>query len=468
MTISTQHAPETARKPTGYGLRSAFRASGCEAPLRLLGCLTLDLLAGSGALIDLATPPARRPARRNRRETARIRRWVRAAGQLKGAFAKAGQFAALRYDVLAPDARTALDALLDPVPPLPFRVIRSCVENELAAPLESRFSRFDPEPIGAASIAQVHRAALPDGTPVAVKVMYPWLESALPRDLTLLRHGLKRLARGADDFERLFEEFADGLRRETDFEREALTARQIAANLASHEAVVVPTVFESHSTRRLLTMSLHDGLRIDDRAGLLERGIVPGRIVEILARAYGQQVFEDGLFHADPHPGNLFVLDEPGHEPRVLFVDFGLCKQLDPALRQAMREAIYALLRKDPTAFVDRMDEMGILAPGARTEVEPRVVSMFERIAQRGSALSLSGDAVLSIKDEAKQLLAETPGLQLPNDLLLYAKTLSYLFTLCGRLEPELDVMRISVPYLLKFLAARDVTSPTTATPAGE
>ncbi len=325
------------------------------------------------------------------------------------------------------------------------------------------------EEIGQGGMARVFSAYhQSDGTPVAVKVQYPWLESALPRDLGLLRRGLKRLTRGADDFERLFEEFADGLRRETDFEQEALAAQQIATNLSSQKAVVVPRVFESHSTRHVLTMSLHGGLRIDDRTGLVERGIVPARIVEILAHAYGQQVFEDGLFHADPHPGNLFVLDEPGHEPCVLFVDFGLCKQLEPALRQALREAIYALLRKDPAAFIDRMEEMGMLAPGSRAEVEVRVVAMFERIADRGSALSLSGGEVLCLKYESKQLLSLTPGIQLPNYLLLYAKTLSYLFTLCERLEPEVDVMRISVPYLLKFLAARDVTSPTAATPAGE
>jgi ubiquinone biosynthesis protein len=439
----------------GAGLRSALRARGIEAPARLLGCLAIDALASTQAVGDLVATSARRRERRAARATARVRRWVRAAGALKGAFAKAGQFASLRYDVLSDEARAALDSLQDRVPPLPFPIIERAVERELGAPLATRFARFEREAIASASIAQVHAAELPDGTAVAVKVLYPWIEAALPRDLALLRRGLRRLARGAEDFERLFGEFAEGLEAELDLELEARSAAAIAANLADHPAVVVPTVYASHSTRRVLTMSRHEGLRIDDRARLVARGIDPRRIVEILARAYGKQVFEDGLFHADPHPGNLFVLESEEREPRVLFVDFGLCKQLDPGLRQAMREAILALLQKDPAGFVDRMETMGMLAPGARPEVERRVQAMFERITGEGGALALTGGQVLGIKDEAKRLLAETPGLQLPNDLLLYAKTLSYLFALCERLEPDADVMQISVPYLLKFLAGR-------------
>jgi predicted unusual protein kinase regulating ubiquinone biosynthesis (AarF/ABC1/UbiB family) len=123
-----------------------------------------------------------------------------------------------------------------------------------------------------------------------------------------------------------------------------------------------------------------------------------------------------------------------------------------------MRDAILALLQKDPQTFVDRMESLRMIAPGARREVERRVGAMFERVAGRGGALALSGGQVLDIKDEAKRLLVETPGLQLPNDLLLYAKTLSYLFALCERLAPDADVMKLSVPYLLRFLAGREAT----------
>ena len=450
-------------------LRATLRARGIEAPLRLAGALTLDALAATGALADHFGGTERRERRRAARRSARLQRWVRVAGALKGAFAKAGQFASLRYDVLDPEARAALDSLQDRVPPLPFETIRRCLERELGGALDAHFSELEEQPIGAASIAQVHAGRLLDGTPVAVKVLYPWIEAAMPHDLRLLRRALRRLVRGADDFDRLFGEFADGLARELDFELEARSARAIAANLSNQPGVIVPTIFDAQSTRRVLTMSRHDGHRIDDTDAFDARGIERRRIVEILAHAYGQQVFADGLFHADPHPGNLFLVAPSASDtldaepPRVLFVDFGLCKQLEPALRQALREAILALLQKDPSAFVDRMDQMGMIAAGARPLVEQRVVGMFERITGAGGALVLSGGQVLGIKDEAKQLLANTPGLQLPNDLLLYARTLSYLFALCERIEPNVDVMKISVPFLLKFLAQREAPAPDTA-----
>ena len=438
-----------AAAPRRLGLRARFRTSGLEACGRLSACaLRIAWLR--------ATSPGE--GRRGERETAAVRSLVSAAGELKGAFAKAGQFAALRHDVFSAEARAALESLQDRVPALPASVAIATIESEFGVAIDTLFERFDPEPLGAASIAQVHRATLHDGSEVAVKVQYPWIDAAMPGDLRLLRFVLRRVARGADDFERLFAEFADGLRGELDFRAEAAVAREIAANLQDMPSVVVPTIVESLTSKRVLTMSFHAGLRIDNREALVERGIAPERIVEIIAHAYARQIFTDGVFHADPHPGNLFVLEnatEPA-KPQVLFVDFGLSRRLSPELRTALREAIYAMLQRDRTTFVDRMDAMGMIGEGAREDVERGVGAMLDRIAGEGGALGLSSGQVLSIKDEAKRLLADTRGLQLPNDLLLYAKTMSYLFSLAGRLAPDIDVMKISVPYLLKFLASKD------------
>jgi ubiquinone biosynthesis protein len=386
-------------------------------------------------------------------------------GELKGAFAKAGQFAAVRHDLLSAASHRALESLRDRVPPLPFSQIRSAVERELGAPLEELYSRFDPAPLGAASIAQVHRAALPDGTPVAVKVQYPWLAAALPRDLAILRTALQiwQRLRGPSavkiDSAAVFREFASGMAEEIDFRREARVAAEIAANLAGDEAIVVPRVFPDHSAQRVLTMSFHPTLRLDAQE-LSNAGVDRGAVLETLARAYAKQVFVDGLFHADPHPGNLFVIDEARAltKPRVLFVDFGLSKRLDPVLRQGMRQAVYALLQRDAGGFVDRMQELGMFTAGARPGVEQAVKSMMARIAKQGGSKGLLGVAsgqVLGLKDEAKALLRATPGLQLPNDLLLYAKTLSYLFALGDELAPEVDLLKLSTPYLLRFLAER-------------
>jgi predicted unusual protein kinase regulating ubiquinone biosynthesis (AarF/ABC1/UbiB family) len=296
---------------------------------------------------------------------------------------------------------------------------------------------------------------------VAVKVQYPWLRASLPRDLRLARAllRLRALGRGrADARERLFAEFARGLAEELDFEREARVAAEIARNLADDPAIAVPAVVASHSTGRVLTMEWHPALPIHDRAGLRRLGVDAAEVLEILARAYARQIFVDGLFHADPHPGNLFVLEERGPRgPRVLFVDFGLSRRLEPALRRELRAAILAVLRGDLDGFVGGMRRMDMIAPGAEPGVRAAVERMFARLRGEGAApLALGADRVLALKDEAKALLAETEGLQLPNDLLLYAKTLSYLFGLGAELAPHVDLMRLTVPWLLRFLAARE------------
>jgi predicted unusual protein kinase regulating ubiquinone biosynthesis (AarF/ABC1/UbiB family) len=251
-------------------------------------------------------------------------------------------------------------------------------------------------------------------------------------------------------------EFASGLAEELDFVREAALAREIAANLSDEPHVVVPRVVESHSTARVLTM---ERLPTVPLGALEARGIPRRPVLETIVRAYARQIFEDGLFHADPHPGNLFVIDEPEAKlsPRVLFVDFGLCKRLDPALTRELRLGILALLRRDLDAFVAGMARIGAVAPGAEPRVREAVASVFARLSgETASPLALSGSRVLALKDEAKRLLYETPGLALPSDLLLYAKTLSYLFALARELAPEVDPMPLTVPWLLRFLAVRD------------
>ncbi|MEZ4218797.1 MAG: AarF/UbiB family protein [Myxococcota bacterium] len=448
--VTTTTAIERSRTPRGA--RERLRASGVEAAARLAWC------AVAIGVRRLAARGGGRAAR-ERALVASARRLARTAGALKGAFAKAGQFASLRHDVLPAAALAELDVLQERVPPLPFRVVERFVEEQLGAPIARSFATFDPAPIGAASIAQVHRARLHDGTDVAVKVQYPWIEAALPSDLRLLRFALRRVARNRRDaVEPLLEEFAAGLREELDFEREARVAAEIAANLAELDRIVVPRAVPSHSTRRVLTMTHHPRIDLRDGGALRARGIAPERVVETLVRAYARMVFRDGLFHADPHPGNLFVVDEPGaaEAPRVLFLDFGLSRRLAPELRRALRGALHAVIARDVEGVVSRMDEMGMIADGARPGVERAVSAMFERLREQGGALALSGGQVLGLKDEAKRLLGETPGLRLPNDLLLYAKTLSYLFALGGRIAPDVDAMRISLPYLLRFLAEAD------------
>jgi ubiquinone biosynthesis protein len=403
----------------------------------------------------------RREARAKFRARA-VARVVATLGALKGVFVKAGQFAAHRHDVITEAAGAGLASLRDRVPPLPISQLLSTIESELGAPLADLFEAFEAEPIGAASIAQVHRARLPGGGEVAVKVQYPWLEASLAADLSFVRAGLAlwSFADGPKGSRRarLFEEFEAGLREELDFEREARVAGEIAANLAGDRQIVVPRVVATHSSRRVLTVEYHPAVAITDREGLARLGADPRAVLEIVVRAYSKQLFGDGLFHADPHPGNLFVIDEPtaSRRPRLQFVDFGLSRRLDPVLRREIRLGIFALMQRDLDAFLAGMDRMGMIEPGHRDGVREVVAAMFDRIRLRGGALGIAGSAVLPLKDEAKALLQATPGLQLPNDLLLTARTLSYVFAIGRDLDPEVDLMKLALPSLLRFLAQKD------------
>jgi ubiquinone biosynthesis protein len=306
---------------------------------------------------------------------------------------------------------------------------------------------------------------------VAVKVQYPWLRRALRSDLVLLRaamSGWMRL-RGTNRTTalRLFDEFAAGLHDELDFQHEARIAAQIAKNLADEPRVIVPRVHAELSTGRLLVLERSFGVPLDDGASLQRAGIPPRAVLEVLVRAYARQIFVDGLFHADPHPGNLFALpdpDDPSH-PRVVFLDFGLSRRLEPGLKRAIREAVFAVLKRDVDGFLEQMQALDMIEPGAEPGVRAAVEAMFERMRSGGSVLQQSGSQMLGLKDQAKTLLRDTPGLQLPTDLLLYAKTLSYLFALGESLDPDVDMMKLTVPHLLRFLAGSDPETPAARVP---
>jgi len=401
------------------------------------------------ALRDLGPFGGRRS--RAERDTAAGQRLADALGSLRGLYTKLGQHLATRVDALSDEFRAPLDALHQSAPPVPFPVIRGELERGLGS--ARLFAWIDPEPLGTASIAQVHRARLRSGADVAVKVRHPELSPAgLERDLARLRRALPLLRPWLSprDGRALLQELGRALVRELDFELEGRTAEQIATAFASDSRVLVPRVHWEVTSTSVLTLDYVPRVRLDDPAALAARGVSPEACLAIVVDAYGRQVFGDGLFHADPHVGNLYLLDDPDRPPRVLFLDFGLAERLAPEVREELRLGLQALLRRDVDSLLAGLSRLQAVIPGREREARAALDSALA--AGASNALGAGVAAIQSLKQLGKQLVRESRAFRIPRDLLLWARTLAYVYNLGERIAPGADPMRLFLPHLLRFI----------------
>eukprot|EP00741_Cyanophora_paradoxa_P004557 tig00000808_g4425.t1 len=274
----------------------------------------------------------------------------------RGMFIKAAQVFGARTDMLPPAYTTKLRTLYDQVPPQEPATIRRVIERELGKPLEELFESFDPEPLGSASIAQVHSAVTRDGERVAVKVQHEGAEEIMALDLGNLEL-LGRLIQREDlgfDLVSAVRELKEQLPLEFDFQREAEMMSRMRESLANHlPGIVLPRPVAA--AKRCLVMSFLDGTRILDAAPHMAPGAV-GKHMEALCALLGHQLFIDGVFHADPHPGNLLIL----HDGRLGLLDFGQCKELALPLRQAFARHVLALANNDAGEIVTTFHALGI------------------------------------------------------------------------------------------------------------
>ncbi len=358
--------------------------------------------------------------------------------ELGPVFQKFGQVLALRRDLL-PDAYvTELEALHDRVPPLPFETVRAVVETELGRPLDALFATFAAAPLAAATIAQVHAARLHDGREVVVKVRRPDLEAVIERDTAVLAF----VAWLADavapplrplDLPALVLEFRETLRRESDFRLEAEAIRRFRHSLRGFPGVWVPDAVGELSTAAVLTMEHSPGERIDRYARKH-----PERAHELasaVAALVLRQIFEDGLFHADPHPGNLFVLPDG----RLCLHDFGMIGELSEPMRLSLGELLAAEVRGDALAATDAYLRLGL--PGA--DVEPEVLKReFERVLAEMRSRPLGE---ISLGDEIQKLMrvGGRNRVRNPRELLLLARAFLIAEALLRQLDPDVNVIEV-------------------------
>jgi len=385
---------------------------------------------------------------------------------LGGLMIKVGQFMSSRLDVLPPEITQELEGLQDEVPAASFEQVRELAEAELGMSLELAYSSFDPTPIAAASLGQVYRARLSptDAAQLGfheamVKVQRPGIEDIITVDLAALRKIAGWLNRVAFISRRvslpaLLEEFAAISLQEIDYLHEGSSAEQFAENFADDPAVHAPVVIWERTTRRVLTLSDVTAIKINDREALQAAGIDPAAVAEALANSMFEQLFEHGFFHADPHPGNIFVTPSAATGTDVpdwalTFVDFGMMGEVPNTLRNGLQKLIIAVVARDAKGLVASIQAMGVLLPSAESAPLERAMSeLFDRFGGMGFAelQKLEPDVFVDFADEFGDVMRTMP-FQLPENFLLIIRAVSVTSGVCSGLNPEFNVWTAIEPY---------------------
>jgi predicted unusual protein kinase regulating ubiquinone biosynthesis (AarF/ABC1/UbiB family) len=358
-------------------------------------------------------------------------------------FIKLGQLLSTRPDILPPEYIAEFSKLQDDVPPAEWAGAREVIEDELG-PIGRRFEEFDTDPISGASLGQVYVAQI-GGQKVAVKVRRPGVENLVEADLRVIRWLLPLLMRFVDDarsfsLETLADEFAKTIRQEMDYRREGRMLREIRANFADNDAVQMPSVVDTHSTDRVLTMEYVSGTKITNLEEVDDLGLDRSRLAERLQRTYLQMIITDGVFHADPHPGNLAVADDG----TLVFYDFGMSGYVDPFVQNRIVEFYSAIARQDINAILDALVEMGTLSPEADREVMGDVMELAIADA-RGQ--DIEQYRVQQIVQQVEDTMYEFP-LRLPSNLALVLRVATVVEGVCVTLDPDFDFISVATSYL--------------------
>ena len=401
---------------------------------------------------------------RHRANARRIRDAIIRAG---GLFIKVGQLISILSNFLPPEFRRELEGLQDRLPPHPFDEIVARIRAELGRAPEEAFSELDPVPVATASLAQVHVARLPDGRTVAVKVQHENIEEIARADLVAVRRIISLVQRvtGLRGLEAYHPEISQMIAEELDFSREATNLETIARQFAGDSSVRCPTVIPDLCTQRLLVTTFMEGTKVTDFAGLAARGFGRRAVAERVVTAYCRMIFVNGVYHADPHPGNIFVANDGG----IIFVDFGAVGVLASHMREGIPEFFEGVIRRDARQISEAIRTMGFVARDPKSaNVAQRVIDYFQRRFLEEMASESWGLGSLQMDLRSRlETLADlrrldvsfrqlTTTFQVPKDWVLLERTLLLLIGLCTELDRSWNPLTVIQPYLEKVVFAGD------------
>lgn len=419
--------------------------------------LPTEAPAAAEAELDVVIPEAEQQRGEEERQKVSLAERVRfVAMDLGPSFVKLGQIASTRTDVLPADWIGELKKLQDEVRPLPSEEIRDAIVSSLGAPIEDVFASFEDRPLAAASIGQVHRAALKHAEgdkSVVVKVQRPGVRSTVVRDLELLHMLAKLIERTIPESKiyspnDLVNQFDRAITSELDFTLEAENAARFAKNFEGHPNARFPLVYKEASSKSVLTLELLSGVKVYEAIG--QHGHKGPTIARAMLAIIIKMIFEDGFFHADPHPGNILISGDPD-QPTIGLIDLGMVGRLSPEMRDKTIDLMVAAGRQDHLAVADALYAIGTPTKKIDMRAYRAEVSMLAEKYLGRPLKEIDLSAMISdlVRGSTKY------GLEVPPDFLLVGKTLMTVEGVGKEIDPDLDVFGEAKPFFLELLRRR-------------
>lgn len=374
--------------------------------------------------------------------------------ELGPTYIKFGQLMSTRADVLSPRFIKELRKLQDKAPSVEFEGIKKVLKSELGTDYQRYFKKIFPNPQAAASIAQTHNAVLNNGRNVILKIQRPNIQNKVEVDLEILDN-IAHLAEERNLFSRfikptqIIEEFKNSIKKEMDFNQEVSNMKRFRNNFNNNSRIVVPEVIDRLSSERLIVMEKIKGKKLSEVSLNVkkERDFKAGFLAELGAKALMKQVLIDGFFHADPHPGNIFIIDKD----KIAYIDFGLMGQLTPEMRDYLAVLFFAVLRKNVDVIVDTMIEVGIVS----REINMRKFKLdVQELIYHYYGIDLKDIDYIKVLDDFQRIIYKYH-IKMPEDFLLLARAIAVSEGVGYMIDPDFNVAEVGNKFLLKLIKDR-------------